>query len=98
MVLLAGGGSAQLKINIGNVNPVTGFQVSSDELYGGNLITSLPSSISIQTGDGSAQLSPNNSKVWINISGTWKLGTLWIKANGEWKSATPYVKTSGVWH
>jgi hypothetical protein len=37
------------------------------------------------------------TKVWIKISGVWKLATIYIKVVGVWKIATPNIKVAGVW-
>jgi hypothetical protein len=37
------------------------------------------------------------AKVFIKVSGTWKLATVYIKVGGVWKIATPNIKVAGIW-
>lgn len=40
---------------------------------------------------------PAGVKVWIKVSGTWKLATPYTRVGGIWKITTPYIKIAGVW-
>lgn len=38
-----------------------------------------------------------DTKVWINVNGTWKLAIPWINVNGTWKKATAWINVGGTW-
>lgn len=101
MSLYGTGGYAQIKIDVGVQNPVSGFQSTGNKsIYGPNLPSDLPTEYNILAGDGAAQFQQSiapTTTVWVNVSGIWKEGAMWIKIGGAWKSAIPSVKVSGVW-
>ena len=38
-----------------------------------------------------------STKVWLNVSGTWKLCTVWLNVGGTWKTTTVWINVTGTW-
>lgn len=100
MASLQGGSApAQMIRDTGTANAVLGFWATGF-VEGTESLTTLPTTVFMQAGDGFAQEpfgTSTASKLWIKVAGVWKETTTWIKISGVWKEATVWYNDGGTW-